>query len=117
MDLVRFLIDLSVLSQSDPGQLVTDLNLLWRNIVLVPGPCIVQREIVFAVWPQMLILKQFFRIPRAMVQIQEHHLISLVIDQEYILWVQICMHNVLDMKDFEEVNNLKSYIDGLVLCE
>ena len=67
MDLVRVLIDLTVLKQRDPSQLVADFDLLGRYIMLIPGPSIVQRKIVLTVLPQMRILQQLFRVPRAMV--------------------------------------------------
>lgn len=69
MDLVRVLIDLSVLKQRDPSQLVADFDLLGRYIMLIPGPSIVQRKVVLTVLPQMRILQQLFRVPRAMVQV------------------------------------------------
>lgn len=67
MDLVRVLIDLTVLKQRDPSQLVADFDLLGRYIMLIPGPSIVQRKVVLTVLPQMRILQQLFRVPRAMV--------------------------------------------------
>ena len=67
MDLVRVLIDLPVLKQRDPSQLVADFDLLGRYIMLIPGPSIVQRKVVLTVLPQMRILQQLFRVPRAMV--------------------------------------------------
>ena len=67
MDLVRVLIDLPVLKQRDPSQLVADFDLLGRYVMLIPGPSIVQRKVVLTVLPQMRILQQLFRVPRAMV--------------------------------------------------
>ena len=67
MDLVRVLIDLTVLKQRDPSQLVANFDLLGRYIMLIPGPSIVQRKVVLTVLPQMRILQQLFRVPRAMV--------------------------------------------------
>lgn len=67
MDLVRVLIDLTVLKQRDPSQLVADFDLLGRYVMLIPGPSIVQRKVVLTVLPQMRILQQLFRVPRAMV--------------------------------------------------
>lgn len=67
MDLVRVLIDLTVLKQRDPSQLVANFDLLGRYIMLIPGPSIVQRKVVFTVLPQMRILQQLLRVPRAMI--------------------------------------------------
>ena len=67
MDLVRVLIDLTVLKQRDPSQLVANFDLLGRYIMLIPGPSIVQRKVVLTFLPQMRILQQLLRVPRAMV--------------------------------------------------
>ena len=67
MDLVRVLIYLTVLKQRDPSQLVANFDLLGRYIMLIPGPSIVQRKVVFTVLPQMRILQQLLRVPRAMI--------------------------------------------------
>lgn len=83
--------------------------------MLVSGSRVIQRKIVFAITPEMLVLQKILGVPGAVIQVGETHFGGSLIYQENVGRVQIGVNNVLAVQNLSEVNHFDGDIDGLVL--
>jgi hypothetical protein len=53
----------------------------------------------------------FFGVCCAVIKIEELHAIKFFIAEEYLVWAQISVHNVLLVDEFKQINDLKTDVN------
>lgn len=115
LDLVVGLVDLTVPLECDVRELCTQLNLLGRNIVLIPCSHVQEGDVILMLLRDVDILKRFLGLPRAMIQVLKAHVLYGSTRQEYAIGVQVCTDNAILMEQLHQVHNLNGYLYSLKL--
>ena len=92
-------------------------NLLWRYVLSIPCPRVKKWNIVFKISSHVNVFQNFLELPRAMVEVQKAQLFYVSISQEYVWGVQICVHYIFWMQNFEQVDYLNCDFNRLEFGE
>ena len=90
----------SVPQLCDISKFTAHLDLFRGNILLVSCSNVKEGYIIFEFSSYIDVLKSILSLPWTMIEIQKAKLINWSIYQEYIVWIQISVYNVLFMQYF-----------------